>query len=362
MLEIPSLEYLRQAAEADMQVEAGGVLKQSMRRAIAQAIARIGYIYLKGLQWLSKQFFIDTASPAFALLWASIYGVPPQPATQSTGPVLVIGVAGSTLVGGELLEREDGRLFAVQGAWLIGPLGEATVTVVAVDAGAAGNTAASTTLTFQAPPGGITAQATVVGDGLVDGFDVESIESLQERTLAQIRAARRGGSEADYEIWAREVPGIAQAYARGSYAGIGTVLLIVAKRWDPTDLDDTPVPTPSLIAQVEAYIAARKPAGLHLVAIQPPVLQVLDPYIVLEPDTPAIRTAVLQSLSLQLASVRPGEKSFYDDSVKAIDRAAGEGHHQLFVDNGGGSFGPYHTQVGTGNLLVPGTPTWSLPP
>lgn len=362
MLEIPTLQFLRQAAEADLEVEAGSVLRQSLRRSIAYAIAGVGFLYLKGLQWLSKQFFIDTASPAFKLLWASIYGVTPQPATQAYGPVQVYGVNGDALVGGEILEREDGATFYVDGPYVIGGVGEVTVNVIAVDAGALGNTDPTVTLRFQAPPGTIEVEAAVIGDGLENGFDVESVADLGERTLAQIRAARRGGSEADYEIWAREVSGIAQAYAVGSYAGIGTVLVIIAKRWDPTDLGDSPIPSAGLIAEVEAYLAARKPAGLHLVAVQPPVLQTLDPYIVLDPDSADIQTAVTKSLALALAAVRPDSKSYYDDMVKAIDRAAGEGHHRIFVSDGGVLVGPYDTQLDANSLLVPGTITWTEPP
>ena len=92
------------------------------------------------------------------------------------------------------------------------------------------------------------------------------------------------------------------------------------------------------------------------------VLQDLDPYIVLEPDTPAIRNSVKQSLALALAGVEPGSLAYYDDMVRAIDRAAGEQHHRLFVSDGLGGFGPFDTLVGTTSLLVPGTITWTEPP
>jgi hypothetical protein len=105
-----------------------------------------------------------------------------------------------------------------------------------------------------------------------------------------------------------------------------------------------------------------KPAGLHGVFVQAPVLQNLDPYIVLTPDTAEIRNTVTRSLAIALADVEPGEIARYDDLVIAIDRAAGEEHHRLFVSDGGGGFGPYDTTVGDTSLLLPGTITWTEPP
>lgn len=366
MLEIPTLRILRQQAQQDLDTEVNGAQGSRLRTAIALALAGLVYLLLKSLQFLSRQLFIDTADDPFALLIASIYGVTPTPATKASGPVRFTGSNGTIFAGGEIAQRADGTQYIVTTPGVIGPTSEIELTVESVEAGAAGNTATGETLTLTSPPVGADADALVIDPGIVDGFDVESVESVVERTLEQIRAARRGGSEDDYEIWAQEVPGIANAYARGSFAGIGTVLVIIAQEWDPAlplSPTNTPVPSPSLIADVEAYLEVRKPAGLHLVAVQPPVLQQLDPYIVLDPDTPAIQANVARSLALQLATVEPGTLARYDDQVIAINRAAGEEHHQLFIDKGDSiTFGPYNTQVGDNNLLIPGTITWTEPP
>jgi uncharacterized phage protein gp47/JayE len=366
VLEIPTLRILRLQAEQDIETEINGALGSRLRTAIAFALAGLVYLLLKSLQFLSRQIFIDTADEAFALLWASIYGVEANPATSASGPAQFTGANGTVFVGGEIAQREDGTQFAVVTPGVIGPTGEIVLDVEAVEAGAAGNTIAGETLTLTAPPVGADAEAVVVNDGIVDGFDVESVESVVERTLELIRAPRRGGSEEDYEIWAKEVPGIANAYARGSFAGIGTVLVIVAQEWDPAlplSPTNTPIPSASLIGDVEAYLEERKPAGLHLVAVQPPVLQSLDPFIVLDPDSPTIQANVARSLALQLATVDPGTLARYDDQVIAINRAAGEEHHQLWTEDldNPATYGPYNTQVGDNNLLIPGTITWTAP-
>jgi len=366
MFTIPTLKQLRQLANDDVETEINGTLGSRLRAAIAFALAAFGYMYLRILQWEARQMFVDLADSAFKLLWASIYGVTPNPATQATGTIRATGTPGSVIPALTILARDDGAEFLTQGVIVIPAASEVTITVSASVAGEDGNTLTGTELTFTSPPAGVDAAALVLGlpgeDGLADGFDAEDAESVGERTLVKIQSVPRGGSETDYVIWSTAVSGVAQAWAFDAAFGIGTVLVIIAQEWDPTDPLDTPVPSAVLISDVEASLDALKPAGLHGVFVQGPVLQDLDPFIVLTPDTLDIRNAVTQSLALALANVEPGGLAFYDDLVKAIDRAAGEEHHRLFVSDGLGGFGPYDTLVGATSLVVPGTITWTEPP
>jgi uncharacterized phage protein gp47/JayE len=265
-----------------------------------------------------------------------------------------------------VLARDDGAEFTTQAVAVIPGIGEVDIAVAASEAGDVGNTLTGTVLTFVAPPVGVDAPALVLGtsgeDGISNGFDAETADSVGKRTLAKIQAGPIYGKEGDYVIWATSVSGIAAAWAFDAAFGIGTVLVIVAKQWDPTKSGDSPVPDAVLIGNVETVITALKPAGLHGVFVQGPVTQDLDPFIVLEPDTPEIRDSVTQSLALALARVEPGGVAFYDDLAKAIDRAAGEQHHRLFVSDGLGGYGPFDTQVGATSLLIPGTITWAEPP
>jgi uncharacterized phage protein gp47/JayE len=366
MFTIPTLKQLRQLARDDVETEINGTLGSRMREAIAFALAAFGYMYLRILQWEARQMFVDLADAAFKLLWASIYGVTPNAATAATGSIQVTGLGGSAIPALTVLTRDDGAEFLTQAPAVVDGIGEVTITVSASEAGEDGNTLTGTVLTFVAPPVGVDADGIVLGitgeDGLTDGFDAEDAESVGERTLVRIQAGPVYGKEGDYPIWSTDVSGVAQAWAFDAAYGIGTVLVIIAQQWDPTVPGDTPVPSAGLIAAVEASLTTLKPAGLHGVFVQGPVLQDLDPYIVLNPDTADIRTAVTQSLALALADVEPGGIAYYDDLVKAIDRAAGEQHHRLFVSDGLGGFGPYDTTVGATSLLVPGTPTWTEPP
>jgi uncharacterized phage protein gp47/JayE len=368
MFTIPTLKDLRQLAADDVETDVNGTLGSRLRRALAFALAAYGYMYLRILQWEARQMFVDLADEAFKLLHASIYGITPNAATASSGSVRATGVDGTVIPALQVLARDDGAEFLVQAPAVIGSVitGEVDVTVSASEAGEAGNTLTGTELTFVSPPVGLDAAALVLGDvgedGLADGFDAEEAVSVGVRTLARIQSVPRGGSETDYVGWATDVSGVAQAWAFDAAYGIGTVLVIIAQEWDPTDPGDSPVPSAGLLATVEASLTALKPAGLHGVFVQGPVEQPLDPFIVLTPDTADIRSAVLQSLALALAQVEPGGIAYYDDLVKAVDRAAGEQHHRLFVSDGLGGYGPYDTPVDATSLLVPGTPTWAEPP
>ena len=366
MFQIPTLKQLRALARDDVETEVNGALGSRLREALAFALAAFGYMYLRILQWQARQMFVDLADAAFKLLWASIYGVTPNPATAATGQVRVTGVGASVVPALTVLTRGDGAQYLTQAPAVIPGIGEVDVTVTASEAGTAGNTLTGAVLTFVAPPVGVDAPAIVLGtpgeDGLTDGFDAETSDAVGERTLVKIQAGPIYGKEGDYVVWATDVSGVSNAWAFDAAFGIGTVLVIIAKQWDPTDPLDSPVPTAGLIAAVEASITVLKPAGLHGVFVQGPVLQDLDPFIVLNPDTAEIRSSVTQSLALALARVEPGGLAFYDDLVKAIDRAAGEQHHRLFVSDGLGGYGPYDTTVGTTSLLVPGTITWAEPP
>lgn len=366
MFTIPTLKQLRQLARDDVETEINGTLGSRLREGIAFALAAFGFGYLRILQWEARQMFVNLADAAFKLLWAAIYGITPNPATSATGSGRATGVTGSVIPALTLVTRDDGAEFLTQAVEVIPVTGEVTITVAASEAGEAGNTLTGTVLTFPSPPAGVDTDVIVLGtvgeDGIADGFDAEDADSVGARTLFKIQSVPLGGSEADYVGWSTAVSGVAQAWAFDAAFGIGTVLVVLAQKWDPTVPGDSPIPSPTLIATVEASLTALKPAGLHGVFVQAPVLQDLDPYIVLEPDTVDIQNAVIQSLALALAAVEPGGIAYYDDLVKAVDRAAGEQHHRLFVSDGLGGYGPYDTPVGATSLLVPGTPVWTEPP
>ena len=90
MLEIPTLRILRLQAQQDVEVEINGSLGSRLRSAIAYALAGAGYLFMLSLQFLSRQFFIDTASDPYALLIASQYGIEPEAATQAPRLTVVV--------------------------------------------------------------------------------------------------------------------------------------------------------------------------------------------------------------------------------------------------------------------------------
>ena len=367
-LEIPTQQQALIQAQQDLEIEIDGGLRKPLRDAIAHAISALIYGLYLGLRFLSRQVFIDTARQDYALRWADVYGVTPNDPTQAQGQVNITGVNGQQVFGGEALQRQDGAQFIVDGGATI-VAGQAEIAVTAVDAGTDGNTEPGVSLIFLAPPVGIDADAEVAGaigdPGIDGGLDAEAPAATIARAIQRIRAPNIAGAEGDYVTWALEVDGVATAFARGSYMGIGTVLVIITQQWDPTKPlgpGNTPVPAASIISDVEDYIEPLKPAGLWLVSVQGPVTTPLSPFILPEPDSTEIRNAITISLQLALDRVKPGGVVYYDDLVDAINRAAGEIHHQLWIDDGLGNFGPNNTQLGPLEKAIAGTPIWSAPP
>ncbi len=361
MLEIPTFRQLVVQAEQDLASEDGDRrLLPALEAALAYALAGIAVLWFRLLQYISRQVFLDTADEEWALQHANIYGVELLPAEVATGTILATGDNDTVIDVGTLWQSADGfEYVTTEEATIVS--GEAEIPVSAVEAGEDSNlTTTGAQLTLVGDVSGLDATAAVLGDGITGGTDVESAKEVQVRALERLRAPRRGGSAEDYEIWAKEASSeIGGAWATANYQGIGTVLVIVAKKWDPTDPEDSPIPGPSLLAEVAAYIDTKKPAGLWLVSVEGPTLQELDPQIVLDPDSSSIRDAVTKALARHLATVEPGGTVYYDDCVGAINRAAGEGHHLLKLPDELLELGVNNVELEDGELAVPGDIDWT---
>lgn len=106
------------------------------------------------------------------------------------------------------------------------PVEGVVCTVLADEAGAAGNLRAGDTLTLSSPPSGIVAACTVLE--MSGGGDLESTEELRQRIIAWMQERPGSGNRADFRDWARQTPGVrlADAFVYPAYRGPGTVDVI----------------------------------------------------------------------------------------------------------------------------------------
>jgi uncharacterized phage protein gp47/JayE len=197
---------------------------------------------------------------------AAVYEVERLQATQATGTVAFSGPSGTSIDAGTtvaaLPSTPDAIApdFEVTVGGAIGT-GATNFSVIAVDAGSAGNVGA----------GAIQAQVTPLPDGVTftnsvptfGGTDVESDDALRTRILEAI-AGRGPGAARDYVMWAGAWPGVGRVQVVPVWNGASTVLVMVA---DPNGLPLTDALVSALQQNLDPVAgegSGTAPVGAHV--------------------------------------------------------------------------------------------------
>jgi uncharacterized phage protein gp47/JayE len=320
----PTLIEIIERIQADMSsrligVE-GSVLRRSLAGIIADTEAGSAHLLYGYIQWASEQAIPDTAETEYLDRWAQIWLPDGRLTGQfSSGNVEVTGTDGETVNENEILQRSDGQEFRVTADTTIAG-GTASVPVLAVTQGIAGDTDAGTSLSFQQPIDNIDATATVEAPGLDGGVDPESDDRLRARLIQRIQEPPQGGSDADYILWALEVPGVTRVWVTPFGMGAGTVVVTFVTDDDPSGI----IPSPAKIAEVQDYIDERRPVTATVFVVAPGEA-VTDPSIQLTPNTSEVQAAVTAELEdLYRRDASPGGTIFISRFREAVSRAAGE--------------------------------------
>lgn len=319
--ETPSLPVLVDRTQSDL---ASDTLRRSDSQVLARTLAGTAYGLYGYLDWIAEQILPDRADEETLERIAQLRLTQPRnPAQPASGTASFTAVAGAVVDAETVLQAADGRTYRAT-ANVTTVAGLNTVAVEAVDAGTLGNADVGLALTLVQPVAGVTNSFTVLAPGLTGGIAQESIESLRARVIRSYRVIPHGGSAADYETWALEVPGVTRAWCRGNYVGPGTVGLFVMR-----DGDDVPVPNPAQLAEVKAYIEPLRPVTAELYVLAPvevPVAYSIHPV----PDTTAIRAAIqAQLIDLHDREAGLGETLLLTHIAQAISGASGETDHDL---------------------------------
>lgn len=280
------------------------------------------------LEWTFAQVFPDAAEGAYMERWARIWGLYRKDPAAATGVVTVTGIDGAVVPSGTLyLHQASQQRYIVQADATLAA-GVATVPLAAETAGTAANLAPGEQLTLIAPIAGVTSAAQVGTDGIVGGVELETDDSLRERLLARLRQPPRGGSKADYEKWALEVPGVTRAWCYPHGEGVGTVSLAFVC----DDAVDGPIPSATMVQRVQEHIEPLRPATVReFLAFAPEVLPV-EVRLKVSPDTEAVRAAVRAELvDLIAREGEPGAVIPLTHIHEAISISAGEQDHRLLA-------------------------------
>jgi uncharacterized phage protein gp47/JayE len=302
------------------------------------------------LDWLALQLHARTAERAALLTKAAMYGITPTPATFAEGNVTATGVNGSVIPVDTILRLDEATSYRVTTGQVIAA-GVATLPVVAVLAGEAGNLPEDSSLTFESPIAGVDATATVAVGGITGGFDEEGTEELRDRLLLRLREPPEGGADQDYEAWALAVAGVTRAWVYPRELGLGTVVVRFV-----LDGEVDIFPDAGEVATMQAALEAERPITAEVTAVAPTELAV-DFTIALDPDNADTRAAVQAELADLLQRVaEPGDGAgrgtvLLSKIYTAIGIADGVDDFTLTV--------PAASVVpGVGELAVLGVVTW----
>lgn len=245
-------------------------LRRSVLNVLSYVIAGVTHGLYGFIDYLSLQIFPDTAEVEYLNRWGVIWGVERLQAVQATGNVTFTGTNGTVIPAGTELQRSDLALFTTDANVTIAS-GTATVAVTADEPGENSNTAVSSTLTFVSPIANVDSEATVATGGLTGGLDIEDDDSYLERILERIQQPPQGGSEQDYIIWAKEVPGVTDVWVYPLEDGLATVTV----RFMAYDSFDDGIPDAALITDVQEHIDSKKPVTA-VVSVEAPTPVELD--------------------------------------------------------------------------------------
>lgn len=351
----PTLEELIDRDAADFETRLPGTdarLRRSNLAVLARVIAGVAHGLYGYLQWLTRQFFVDTSEAEFLERQADIYGLSRVAAAQATGNVTFTGTDGAEAPAGTVLQRSDGVRFLTDALVTIAS-GTATAAVTAEAGGADSNTDAASTLTLVTSLSNINASATVAAGGLANGTDTESDEKLRTRLLDRIQEPPHGGAGFDYLKWAFEIAGVTRVWVSPLELGLGTVTIRFVTDDDPGGI----IPDAAKVAEVQAYIDAVRPVTA-VPTVVAPVSVALDLTISgltvsAGADLDTVKAAITAELAdLLRREAEPGGIILKTHLAEAISLAAGEFDHALTVPAGDVT----HT---TGQIAVLGTITWS---
>lgn len=230
----PTLSALQTQAAQDIAAALPGtdpLLRFSNLGIMGTALAGLCYLLYGYIDWVSQQSNPVTSTGEFLESWAALKGVYRIAAASASGSITGTMGAGPAVVIplGTTLVRGDGQKFTTTAAVTTVSSTPFTIPVQGVPdpsglVGAIQNTPVGSILSFGVPFAGVPSSVAVAVP-LTGGADLELDDSLRARMLLAYQNAGNGGSLADYEQWALEVPGVTRVWVESNGYGPGTVVL-----------------------------------------------------------------------------------------------------------------------------------------
>ncbi len=323
----------------------------------AKVIAGAVWTAFAFLDYIAKQIFVATADGVFLDRHARDWGMARLSATFASGAVNLTGTAGTTIPSGLVFQRADGVRYTTTSSVTLDESGEGAVNLRAVEAGKAGNAAASVQLTIAAEFAGLDGVALVALTGIGNGSDTESDEALRSRILFRKRYRPRGGAAHDYIDWSRGYSSaITRVYVDPVTASNGRTSVGVWFLMDETYTNG--IPQSADATALAAYIETQRPAGA-IVDVAAPTAETIDITVSgLGNDTVAVRDAIALELKdlfrreMHVSTLTAPFTLRRSKISEAISRATGEDYHDTTAL-------PADQAITTGRIPVLGTVSFS---
>lgn len=324
----PSLSALIARNQSDIESRLPGTYARtrfSVTGAIAYANAGNAAGLHDHLAWTSRQVVPHLADDDKLLEHCEFWGVWRKAATVAEGELTVTATATTFVPAGTRWQRPDGTVFeSVSDTTIVA--GESNISVVALEEGRNGNTAAGVPLELVSPV--VNVRGSAVCRYIGGGAELETIDSLRSRLLFRVQYPPAGGNKFDYERWALEVPGVTRAWCLPRYRGHGTVGVMFVM-----DEESNIFPGTNDLQRVEDYLTGHvnpltnqvegKTTGAELIVMSPDT-HVVNFDIRLSPNTPVVRDAVKANLKALLDRQLPGGRVYLSEIRATVSNTQGE--------------------------------------
>lgn len=173
----------------------------------------------------------------------------------------------------------------------------AVASVTAATVGADTNIPTDAALTLSPAPEGVDPQALTTFGGIIDGSDLEEIETFRERVIEALGVDFGIFSAAEIKVVAKQVPGVTRVWVREASLngtnGVQEGQVIVAFL---RDNDANPLPSSLEVTQVKNHIVTNimpaHTAEEDVMVVSPTAVTVNFAFTALSPDTTSMRLAI----------------------------------------------------------------------
>lgn len=344
----PTLTALQNQAVQDITTSGvpglDGLLRNAVLRVLAWVMSGLAYSVYGFIDWIAQQATPFTSTDEYLEAWAALVGVFRKDATSAIGTSSgYTGTVGLTLPAGSALRRDDSTPYVTTADATVDATGQLTVPFIATVAGAITNCGYGTGMAIDPPFPGITSGGIVNAPGATGGTDQETTDALRTRMLAKYANPPQGGSAADFEAWAMEVPGVTRAWTQPNGNGPGTVIVRfmmddvypatggfpVGTNGCASEETRGPTATGDQLAVAE-HIWPVQPVTALVWAMAPVAAPIDVTLLALDPNTEDMQAAIVASISdMFLAKAAPGGTIYPSDFYEAILITPGINHFTM---------------------------------